>query len=147
MSTVYTQMKVEKSPIDVQWLTKKARILVGNVMRHMHMDSAERSIFREDMLQEGLSWLYRHYYVDGHDEAYAYAAARTNLIGYVFVNIRGGGNGHQWELSKQYRTDDNLSEPEYIDEDSHGERTFRLPAVFGKLKVYHLAVENVTTCG
>ena len=141
MSIVYTQNKVEKSPVDVQWLTKKARILVGNVMRHMYMDAAERSIFREDMMQEGLSWLYRHYYVDGHDEAYAYAAARTNLIGYVFVKIRGGGNGHQWELSKQYRTDDNLSEPEYIDEDSRGERTFRLPAALYKRRPVEEAVE------
>ncbi len=73
MSTVYTQTGVEKSAVDVRWLAKKARILVGNVMRHMQMDPSERSIFREDMMQEGLSWLYRHYYVDGRDEAYAYA--------------------------------------------------------------------------
>ena len=141
MSTVYTQTGVEKSAVDVRWLAKKARILVGNVMRHMQMDPSERSIFREDMMQEGLSWLYRHYYVDGHDEAYAYAAARTNLIGYVFVNIRGGGNGHQWELSKQYRINDNLTEPEYIDEDSHGERIVRLPAALYKRRPVEEAVE------
>lgn len=127
MSTVYTQSGAEKSAVDVHWLANKARILVGHVMRHMHMDSSERSIFREDMMQEALSWLYRHVYIDGHDEAYAYVAAKTRLIGYVFVNIRGGGNGHQWEMSKQYRTDDNLTEPEYIDEDTHGKRAFRLP--------------------
>ena len=140
MSIVYTQTGAEKSAVDVHWLSTKARILVGNVMRHTQMDTAERSLFREDMMQEALSWLYRHFYVDGHDEAYAYVAARTNLIGYVFVNIRGGGSGHQWELSKQYRIDDNLTEPEYIDEDSRGERVVRLPAALYKRRPVEEAV-------
>ena len=60
-------------------------------------------------------------------EAYAYSATRTKLIGYVFVNIRGGGNGHQWALSKQYQIADNLTEPEYHEEDSYGQLTPRLP--------------------
>lgn len=141
MSTVYTQTGVEPSVVDVNWLSTKARILVGHVMRHMQMDPTERSLFREDMMQEALSWLYRHVYIDGHDEAYAYVAAKTRLIGYVFVNIRGGGNGHQWELSKQYRIDDNLTEPEYIDEDGQGERVFRLPADLYKRRPVEALVE------
>ena len=141
MSTVYTQTGAEPSAVDVNWLSTKARILVGHVMRHMQMDQTERSLFREDMMQEALSWLYRHVYVDSYDEAYAYVAAKTRLIGYVFVNIRGGGNGHQWELSKQYRIDDNLTEPEYIDEDGQGERVFRLPAALYKRRPVEEMVE------
>ncbi len=141
MSTVYTQTGAVPSTVDVRWLAEKARILVGNVMRHTKMSTAERRIFGEDLRQEALSWFYRHFYVDGHPEAYAYAAARINLIGYVFVNIRGGGNGHQWELSKQYSINDNLTEPEYMDEDSNGRHTFRLPATLYKRRPVEEAVE------
>jgi hypothetical protein len=102
------------------WLNRKAYILVQSVMRHMHMDASERHIFREDMTQEALSHLYDLTFLQGQTEAYAYTAARTRLIGYVFVNIRGGGSGHQWELSKQYQVEDNLIEPEYHEEDSSG---------------------------
>ncbi|MFZ1398252.1 MAG: hypothetical protein WAS33_15210, partial [Candidatus Promineifilaceae bacterium] len=104
-----------------------AYILVQSVMRHMWMDPSERQIFREDMTQEALSHLYELRFIQGHPEAYAYTATRTKLIGYVFVNIRGGGNGHQWELSKQYQIADNLIEPEYHEEDSYGQLTPRLP--------------------
>ncbi|MCB8979872.1 MAG: hypothetical protein H6657_20880 [Ardenticatenaceae bacterium] len=109
------------------WLNRKAYILVQSVMRHMHMGTSERHIFREDMTQEALSHLYDLYFLQGQTEAYAYTAARTRLIGYVFVNIRGGGSGHQWELSKQYQVEDNLIEPEYHEEDSSGQKMARLP--------------------
>ncbi len=109
------------------WLNRKAYILVQSVMRHMHMDASERHIFREDMTQEALSHLYDLTFLQGQTEAYAYTAARTRLIGYVFVNIRGGGSGHQWELSKQYQVEDNLIEPEYHEEDSSGGTKPRLP--------------------
>ncbi len=141
MSIVYTQSGAEESAVDVPWLTATARQLVRNVMRHMGMDAAERAIYYEDMLQEALAWLYQHAYVAGHNEAYAYVAARTRLIGYVFVNIRGGGQGHQWELSKQYRTYDNLTEPEYVDEDSYGKPTLRLPAALYKRRPVEERVE------
>lgn len=142
MTQLYTQTSVEERPaVDLNWLTQTARTLVGNVMRHMRMDAAERSIFREDLQQEALTQLYELKFIRCHDDSYAYVAARTNLIGYVFVNIRGGGSGHQWELSKQYRTDDNLTEPEYIDENSQGERTFRLPVSVYKRRPVEAAVE------
>jgi hypothetical protein len=57
MSTVYTQTGAEPRAVDVNWLSRRARILVGHVMRHMQMDSSERSIFREDMMQEGSAQL------------------------------------------------------------------------------------------
>lgn len=109
------------------WLNRKAYILVQSVMRHMYMDASERHIFREDMTQEALSHLYDLTFLQGQTESYAYTAARTRLIGYVFVNIRGGGSGHQWELSKQYQVEDNLIEPEYHEEDSIGRTMPRLP--------------------
>ncbi|MBK8903481.1 MAG: hypothetical protein IPM53_20020 [Anaerolineaceae bacterium] len=118
---------MELPPETLTWLNRKAYILVQSVMRHMHMDASERQIFREDMTQEALSHLYDLYFLQGQTEAYAYTAARTRLIGYVFVNIRGGGNGHQWELSKQYQVEDNLIEPEYHEEDSYGQKMPRLP--------------------
>ncbi len=118
---------MELPPETLTWLNRKAYILVQSVMRHMHMDPSERQMFREDMTQEALSHLYELSYLQGHPEAYAYTAARTKLIGYVFVNIRGGGSGHQWELSKQYQISDNLTEPEYHEEDSYGQKTPRLP--------------------
>ena len=118
---------MELPPETLTWLNRKAYILVQSVMRHMHMDAGERHIFREDMTQEALSHLYEQLFLQGQTEAYAYTAARTRLIGYVFVNIRGGGSGHQWELSKQYQISDNLTEPEYHEEDSYGQKTPRLP--------------------
>jgi hypothetical protein len=118
---------MELPPETLTWLNRKAYILVQSVMRHMHMDASERHIFREDMTQEALSHLYDLYFLQGQTEAYAYTAARTRLIGYVFVNIRGGGSGHQWELSKQYQVEDNLIEPEYHEEDSSGGTKPRLP--------------------
>ncbi len=118
---------MELPPETLTWLNRKAYILVQSVMRHMHMDASERQMFREDMTQEALSHLYDQYFLQGQLEAYAYTAARTRLIGYVFVNIRGGGSGHQWELSKQYQISDNLTEPEYHEEDSYGQKTPRLP--------------------
>ena len=118
---------LELPPEAMTWLNRKAYILVQSVMRHMWMDASERRLFREDMTQEALSHLYELRFIQGHPEAYAYTATRTKLIGYVFVNIRGGGNGHQWELSKQYQIDDNLTEPEYHEEDSYGQLTPRLP--------------------
>jgi len=122
------QPAVMELPSDtLTWLNRKAYILVQSVMRHMHMDASERHIFREDMTQEALTHLYDLYFLQGQTEAYAYTAARTRLIGYVFVNIRGGGSGHQWELSKQYRVEDNLIEPEYHEEDSSGGTKPRLP--------------------
>lgn len=142
MTQLYTQTSVEERPgVDLNWLTQTARTLVGNVMRHTRMDAAERTIFREDLQQEALTQLYDLKFIKSNDDSYAYVAARTCLIGYVFVNIRGGGSGHQWELSKQYRTDDNLTEPEYIDEDSHGKRTFRLPTTLYKRRPVEEAVE------
>ncbi len=118
---------MELPPEAMTWLNRKAYIVVQSVMRHMWMDPSERQIFREDMTQEALSHLYELRFIQGHPEAYAYTATRTKLIGYVFVNIRGGGNGHQWELSKQYQIADNLIEPEYHEEDSYGQLTPRLP--------------------
>ena len=118
---------MELPPEAMTWLNRKAYIVVQSVMRHMWMDPSERQIFREDMTQEALSHLYELHFIQGHPEAYAYSATRTKLIGYVFVNIRGGGNGHQWELSKQYQIADNLIEPEYHEEDSYGQLTPRLP--------------------
>ena len=118
---------MELPPEAMAWLNRKAYIVVQNVMRHMWMDTTERRLFREDMTQEALSHLYGLYFIQGQPEAYAYTATRTKLIGYVFVNIRGGGNGHQWELSKQYQIADNLTEPEYHEEDSYGQLTPRLP--------------------
>lgn len=118
---------LELPPDAMAWLNRKAYIVVQNVMRHMWMDANERRLFREDMTQEALSHLYDLYFLQGQSEAYAYTATRTKLIGYVFVNIRGGGNGHQWELSKQYQVADNLIEPEYHEEDSYGQLTPRLP--------------------
>ena len=118
---------MELPPDTLTWLNRKAYILVQSVMRHMHMDASERHIFREDMTQEALSHLYDLTFLQGQTEAYAYTAARTRLIGYVFVNIRGGGSGHQWELSKQYQVEDNLIEPEYHEEDSSGGTKPRLP--------------------
>ena len=118
---------MELPPETLTWLNRKAYILVQSVMRHMHMDASERHIFREDMTQEALSHLYDLYFLQEQTEAYAYTAARTRLIGYVFVNIRGGGSGHQWELSKQYQVEDNLIEPEYHEEDSSGGTKPRLP--------------------
>jgi hypothetical protein len=118
---------MELPPETLTWLNRKAYILVQSVMRHMHMDASERQMFREDMTQEALSHLYDLSYLQGHPEAYAYTATRTRLIGYVFVNIRGGGSGHQWELSKQYQISDNLTEPEYHEEDSYGQKAPRLP--------------------
>jgi hypothetical protein len=118
---------MELLPEAMTWLNRKAYIVVQSVMRHMWMDASERHIFREDMTQEALSHLYELHFIQGHPEAYAYTACRTKLIGYVFVNIRGGGNGHQWELSKQYQIADNLTEPEYHEEDSYGQLTPRLP--------------------
>ena len=118
---------IELPPDEMAWLTRKAYIVVQNVMRHMWMDASERRLFREDMTQEALSHLYDLTFLQGQSEAYAYTATRTKLIGYVFVNIRGGGNGHQWELSKQYQIADNLTEPEYHEEDSYGQLTPRLP--------------------
>jgi hypothetical protein len=141
MSTVYTNSGADESAVDIDLLAAKARGLVSHVMRHMGMDAGERQIFREDMLQEALTLFYQNLCVKGYEEAYAYAAARTDLIGYVFVNIRGGGSGHQWELSKQYRIYDNLTEPEYIDEDGRGERTIRLPAALYKQRPVEEAVE------
>ncbi|MAT97769.1 MAG: hypothetical protein CL608_11545 [Anaerolineaceae bacterium] len=122
------QPAVKELPPDAMaWLNRKAYIVVQNVMRHMWMDASERRLFREDMTQEALSHLYDLYFLQGQPEAYAYTATRTKLIGYVFVNIRGGGNGHQWALSKQYQIADNLTEPEYYEEDSYGQLTPRLP--------------------
>ncbi|MCB8924009.1 MAG: hypothetical protein H6652_00110 [Ardenticatenaceae bacterium] len=118
---------MELPPEAMAWLNRKAYIVVQNVMRHMWMDATERRIFREDLMQEAFSHLYDQRYLQGQSEAYAYTAARTKLIGYVFVNIRGGGSGHQWELSKQYQINDNLTEPEYHEEDSYGHTTPRLP--------------------
>ncbi len=86
---------IELPPDDLAWLNRKAYIIVQNVMRHMWMDASERRLFREDMTQEALSHLYDLYFLQGQPEAYTYTATRTKLIGYVFVNIRGGGNGHQ----------------------------------------------------
>lgn len=128
MTQLYTQTSVEERPeVDLDWLSKTAQTLVGNVMRHMRMDSSERQIFREDLQQEALTLLYDLKFLHDYDDSYAYVAARTRLIGYVFVNIRGGGNGHQWELSKQYRTLDNLAEAdEHNDPDSRHHQT-RLP--------------------
>ncbi|MCC6607886.1 MAG: hypothetical protein IT327_32070 [Anaerolineae bacterium] len=122
------QPAVMELPSDtLTWLNRKAYILVQSVMRHMYMDASERHIFREDMTQEALSHLYDLTFLQGQTEAYAYTATRTRLIGYVFVNIRGGGSGHQWELSKQYQVEDNLIEPEYHEEDSSGGTMPRLP--------------------
>jgi len=118
---------MELPPETLTWLNRKAYILVQSVMRHMYMDASERQMFREDMTQEALSHLYEQLFLQGQTEAYAYTAARTRLIGYVFVNIRGGGSGHQWELSKQFQISDNLTEPEYHEEDSYGQKTPRLP--------------------
>lgn len=141
MSILYTESSTDESAIDINSLTARARGLVGHVMRHMGMSTSERQIFREDMQQEALTLFYQYLCVKGYEGGYAYAAARTDLIGYVYVNIRGGGSGHQWELSKQYRTSDNLTEPEYIDEDSRGERTIRLPAFLYKQRPVEEAVE------
>ena len=118
---------MELPPEAMAWLQQKAYIVVGQVMRHMWMDATERRIFREDLMQEAFSHLYEQRFLQGQSEAYAYSATRTKLIGYVFVNIRGGGSGHQWELSKQYQISDNLTEPEYHEEDSYGQLTPRLP--------------------
>ena len=118
---------MELPPEAMAWLKQKAYIVVGQVMRHMWMDATERRIFREDLMQEAFSHLYEQRFLQEQSEAYAYSAARTKLIGYVFVNIRGGGSGHQWELSKQYQISDNLTEPEYHEEDSTGQTTPRLP--------------------
>lgn len=128
MTQLYTQTSVEERPeVDLDWLSETANTLVGNVMRHMHMDGTERSIYRDDLHQEALTQLYDLKCLQGYNNSYAYVAARTRLIGYVFVNIRGGGHGHQWELSKQYKTLDNLAEAgEYAEPDSPHAQT-RLP--------------------
>lgn len=128
MTQLYTPTTIEERPdVDLNWLTDTAHTLVGNVMRHMHMDAAERSIYREDLMQEALTQLYDLKFVQAFDDSYAYVAARTRLIGYVFVNIRGGGNGHQWELSKQYQTVDNLAEADEYDAPDSPHQATRLP--------------------
>jgi hypothetical protein len=128
MTIVYTQTAAKKSTeLDLDWVTEAAQVLVGNVMRHMRMDAAERQIFREDMMQEALTQLYDQAIVQQQSSpSLAYVIARTHLIGYVFVNIRGGGRGHQWELSKQYCTYDNLVEADEISDDP-AQRGTRLP--------------------
>ena len=131
MTLVYPETgAAESSGIDLSYLLQKARILVANVKRHMHMSLDERRNCHEDLMQEALTQLFALLYKDGHPEAYAYVAARTNLIGYVFVNLRGGGSGHQWQLSKQYHTVDNLVEADERGEEPDA-RGMRVP-----LKLY-----------
>lgn len=124
---------MELPPATMTWLNQTATTLVNQVMRRTWMTPSERQMFREDLLQEAFSALYEVRVRQGRSAAYAYTAARTRLIGYVFVNIRGGGRGHQWELSKQYQIADNLTEPEYHEEDGSGQLTPRLPmAVYAR---------------
>ncbi len=109
-----------------KWLTDNTKTLVNNVVRHCRIGYAELDAFREDLQQEALTQLFEHYVVNGHDASYAYVAARTNLIGFVYVLMRGKGDGHQWELSKNYETYNNLTE-EHDDQDDPDKRAYRLP--------------------
>lgn len=112
-----------------EWLTTNCKILVGDVIRRCRIGYDELAAFREDLEQEALTHLFEQYVQKGHNAAYSYVAARTNLIGYVFTLMRGKGNGHQWALSKAYETVDNLIEE--IDEtEAPEQRGIRLPATF-----------------
>ena len=109
-----------------KWLTDNTKTLVSNVIKHCQIGYTELDAFREDLQQEALTQLFEHYVVNGHDAPYAYVAARTNLIGFVYVLMRGKADGHQWELSKQYETYNNLTE-EHDDQDDPEKRAYRLP--------------------